>query len=586
MQTVRLSLVLILALAGAAPALAQRLEVEKTHDVSKKAKRGYLSDVTVNQAAGKVDLLFVTKSTEKLVATQTYHFDTKYNLLGVEENSIPMEKVKGYRGENFSKEAVTLEVSDPMASAGAASLIPGVAVLSALKNPAGTLLLRRKRIDYKWSWLGGGYRKKVKLLGTEKPRTESGSSYRHLGHVDDDVNGGVLVLAAENIKLSNIKGLKIGYHVLYFNSNLELVRDTYLDTDVLQTFVAMAPVALDAEEEADDSQLTASPDVAIMLAYTKGVGKLKEAHKATDYQYLRVSAQGEVKEKIAVDSPNSGWQVAGFVPLTDGGVLAYGPAIDDQKRFHADVPAGDDFKGKNFQLLKVQAGQVKWLTNTDLKEFEKKQRVPEGQKRTPDYTGKKFRINLASETPNGDIFVGGQNYKVSGGGNKMLNTLANGRVSGNTPEVQSYGDLLLFHFDGSGQLRSQYGLRRAENNATAKIMPTGQFMRATPDSRSVYWIVQELDGFRTVEGLTEDGSRGGLFEPSQRETISYPSVTRIDLTTATIGAQKTFGVTKDSKFYMSNKFPLLPVGDAGKQVVFFGENRSGKTLWFGQMPLE
>ncbi|QIX62843.1 hypothetical protein HER32_17350 [Hymenobacter sp. BT18] len=567
------------------PVFAQHLEVEKTHDVSGKAKRGYLSEVNVNNEAGKVDMLFVTKSTDKQVATQTYHFDTKYNLLGIDEATIPMEKVKGYRGENFSKEAVTMEVSTGMAG-GAASMIPGASFVSALKNPAGTLLLRRKRIDYKWSWLGGGYRKKVKLLNTEKPKTESGAGYHYLSHVDDDVNGGVLVLASENVKLSNVKGMKIGLHLLYFNSQLELARDTYLETDVAQSFVEMGPIALDTDEDADDSQLTVAPDVAIMLAYTKGAGKLKDAHKATDYQYLRVSADGQVKEKLAVNSPNSGWQVAGFVPMADGGVLAYGPAIDDQKKFHAEVPTGDEFKGKHFQLLKVQQGRVAWLTATDLKEFEKKQRVPEGQKRTPDYTGKRFRINLASETPNGDIFVGGQNYKVSGGGNKMLNTLANGRASGNDAIETTYGDLLLFHFDKQGQLRAQYGLRRAENNSTAKAMPTGQFMRATPDAKSVYWIVQELDGFRTVNGLTEDGARGGLFEPTQRETISYPSVTRIELASATISAQKTFGVSKEGKYYMSNKFPLLPVGDGGRQVVFFGENKTGKTLWFGQMPLE
>lgn len=67
------------------------------------------------------------------------------------------------------------------------------------------------------------------------------------------------------------------------------------------------------------------------------------------------------------------------------------------------------------------------VTKTDLKEFESKQKVPAGQKRTPDYTGKRFAINLASETLNGDIFVGGQNFVTHGanaGGSKFPNTLA------------------------------------------------------------------------------------------------------------------------------------------------------------------
>ena len=176
--------------------------------------------------------------------------------------------------------------------------------------------------------------------------------------------------------------------------------------------------------------------------------------------------------------------------------------------------------------------------------------------------------------------MGGQNFVTHGASKGML------IGTGPTAATRDYNDLLLFHFDGQGHLRAQYGLRRAENNSIAKMMATGQFMRASADSKSVFWIVQELDGFRTVNGLTEDGSKGGLFEPTMRETISYPSVTRIDLNAATIGAQKTFGVTKEGKYYLSNNFSTLPVGESGKQIVFFGENKKGSTMWFGQMPLD
>ena len=128
--------------------------------------------------------------------------------------------------------------------------------------------------------------------------------------------------------------------------------------DVTQTYVMMAPVALNADKDADDSQFGAAPDAAVMLAYPKGAGKLKDAHHAIDYEYLRVSAQDEVKDKLPVKSPNSGWQVADFVPLTDGGVLAHGPAIDSQKKYRADMPAGDDFKGKQVVFFRrKQVGQ-------------------------------------------------------------------------------------------------------------------------------------------------------------------------------------------------------------------------------------
>ncbi|MBG8555873.1 hypothetical protein [Hymenobacter guriensis] len=590
MPTYRLLFATALLAGLSAPALSQRLDIEKTHDVSGKARRGYLSDVRVNEAANRIDLEFCTKSTDKQVKTQTYHFDTKYNLLGVDENTIPVEKVKGYRGENYSKEGVTLALSDPSAGMGA---IPMLGMVNALKNPAGTLLLQRKRIDYKWSWLGGGYRKKIKLLGTEKPKTESGAGYRHIAHVDDDVNGGVLVLAAENMKLSKMSQTKPGYHLLYFNSQLELVRDTYLEPDGLtaQTFVQMDAIGLDQDEEADDSQQPAR-DVAIMLTYPKGAGKEKDKHPATEYQYLRTSADGQVKEKIRVDTPVGAWLVSGFIPMTDGSVLAYGPANDSPDKHYADaLPDAKDgmtpeeaFKAKNFLLGKIQKGAVAWITKTPLKEFEDKQQVPAGQKRTPDYTGKRFMVRQALEAGNGDILISGQNFKVHGGGlagNKMLNTLAGGSPAGPAQPTRSYADLLLFQFSGQGQLRSQYGLRRAENNDAASANPTSQFLTPTANGQGIYWRVFEIDGWRTV-----DETQKGLFTITEKETIMYPSVTRIELAKATIGPQKTFGVTKEGKYYVNNHYQTLDIGDGRKQIVYFGENKSGKTMWFAQMPLE
>ena len=570
----------------AGPLRAQKLDVEKFHDVSGKAKRGYLEDVKVDNAGGKIDLRFITKSTSKEVATQTYHFDTKYNLLGVEEASIPMEKVKGYRGENYSREAITVEYTKPGV---------GLAAFAAMATPPGTILIRKRRIDYKWSWLGGGYRKKIKLLETIKPKTEAGGGFHYLGHVDDDVNGGSLVLASENVRITNVKGLKIGLHLLHFDKNAELDKDTYLDTDVAQSYVCIAAVGLDQDEEADDSGQPA-PDVAVVLAYTKGAGKTKGLHPATEYQYLRASASGDIKEKLRIDAPVSAWLVNGFVPTTDGGVLLYGPANDKTDDYYAEaLPAEKDgitpaelFKAKNFLLGKIKGGKVDWLSKTDLKDFEKKQQVPAGQKRTPDYTGKKFFIRLASETPNGDIFIGGQNFKTQSGmlgGSKLSDKLLGG--DGNyKPASRTYGDMLLFHFTGRGELRAQYGVRRKENNETASIAPTAQFMRATPDGKAVYWTFLEIDGWRSVDGLTENGKMGGFFDPTLRETISYPSVTRIDLNAATIGTQKTFGVTKEGKYYVSNNFATLPVGASSKQIVFFGENKKGSTMWFGQMPLD
>ena len=61
-----LSAAAVLALT-AAPALAQKLALEKTYAISGKAKRGFLDDVKIDESADKVDLKFCTKANDRKV---------------------------------------------------------------------------------------------------------------------------------------------------------------------------------------------------------------------------------------------------------------------------------------------------------------------------------------------------------------------------------------------------------------------------------------------------------------------------------------------------------------------------------------
>jgi hypothetical protein len=63
----------------------------------------------------------------------------------------------------------------------------------------------------------------------------------------------------------------------------------------------------------------------------------------------------------------------------------------------------------------------------------------------------------------------------------------------------------------------------------------------------------------------------------------YPNVTKINLGAATVGAFVQMGQGK-SDYYVNNKYPFLKIGKGN--IVFLGENKSGKTLWFAKMPLD
>ena len=576
--------VAVLALAGTT-ATAQKLSVEKTHDVSGKAKRGFLDDVTVNEASNKVDLTFCTKSTNRKVKFETYHFDTQFNFKGMDESEEAVEKVKRYKGDTYDVPGVTVE-----------------------PNMMGTLVLRRKQAHYTWDWLFGGYNKKIEILEKVKPRGDNGSFYQYSAHAEYDQTGSVVVITSAKDKLFG-KGadpMRVykEYHILKFNKDLDLVSDTPLQFDKPQYVVQATKLDPkgDADKTTDDSS-DPEYDLGIIFAPVALPGQKKLADpKATNYTYIRVGADTKQKERVAISSPNSIWLVNGMATFKDGTVAVFGPANDKQDEyFNEDItaqvaneavrgPLEDKFKAKNFELLKIKDGAVAFITNTPVPEFEQKLQTPPAQKRTPEYTGKRFKVNGGTVLPNGDLLIGGQSYgierKMMGLGAPATASSAGGLVGGlgglmsgkggtsmgTAANNREYKDVMMFHFDPQGHLRAQYGVRRQENNKFSEQNPNEQHLYPAQDGRSLYWMIGEISGVREMGGM----------ESGTAKVLYYPAVTKIDLATAKLSNFAKFG---NEQYFLNNNMPQLPMGGKNS-IVYFGENKSGKTMWFGQMPLD
>jgi len=158
------------------------------------------------------------------------------------------------------------------------------------------------------------------------------------------------------------------------------------------------------------------------------------------------------------------------------------------------------------------------------------------------------------------LLITGQNYSSPGGLR---------RSSGST----DYTDIIMLHFDSKGNLKAQYGVRREENDKEAKMAPNSQILVESTDGNSLYWVILEMKGVKTEKELGD----------SKYKFLVYPNVSKINLATASIGEFTQFGQGK-TDYYVNNKYPFLPIGKG--QVVFLGETKSGKTLWFAKMPLE
>ena len=59
-----------------------------------------------------------------------------------------------------------------------------------------------------------------------------------------------------------------------------------------------------------------------------------------------------------------------------------------------------------------------------------------------------------------------------------------------------FKDLIMFHFDNKGGLKAQYGIRRDFNNKHAKATLTPQGVYLSQDGKSLYWVYDEIKGYR------------------------------------------------------------------------------------------
>jgi hypothetical protein len=79
-----------------------------------------------------------------------------------------------------------------------------------------------------------------------------------------------------------------------------------------------------------------------------------------------------------------------------------------------------------------------------------------------------------------------------------------------------------------------------------------------------------------VKGIREDRELGN----SKYKVLLYPNVAKVNLKEGAIGDFQFFG---QEKYFLNNTVPMLPM-DIANSLVFFGESKNGRTLWFGKMP--
>lgn len=519
------SLMLIMILMFGPGSYAQTLDAENTYTISGKAKRGTLGDASFDPDSRVYSLTYVTKANDRKAKFQTYSFDYNFNFINMTEEEIEFEKAKTryrwfkYQGELYTVEGLYVE-----------------------PNFMGTLVLRQKEITYKYDWFFLGYYKDVDILKKVKPKTDDGRKYYYYSHAEDDVTGEVMILVGIKDKINKDADAyrqNKDYVVLKFNKDVELIGETSFSFDHPMT-PAFSRFIQNEEGGVGGMAFVFAP------MGGQGMNKVADPNK-NNYAYVRVDAQPNVVDNIRFDSPAPYWQINEMVvDYTNDDIYLFGPSAMGKDKYYNQLTSTSKFKA--VQLMKVSGNALEYLTETDLPEFEAKLKKPADQKKAPAYEGKKFQIANYMIASNGDFFVSGQKFKPSKEGNQ-------------------YHDIVGFHFDSKGILKSQYSVDTKESNKYSKAHGTEQFFIENADHSKMYWFQNEIVGVSMARG----------------KMLSYPSIGSVHLADGNISNFTTFG--GEEGYYLDPSYPFLET-DKGSTIVFFGSDRKGKEIWFARILLD
>lgn len=526
---------------------AQEVEVEAHYEISGKAKRGVLKNVEYDNAGYR--LSYVTRSSSRKIIMEHYTFDSNFKFQKVEDERIDLIKAKTkyrwFKGEAEGTSKRLLRVENNMT--GQVVLKEG-SFIQRCNYTSGVCWWDFKVGERTKPKDASGRRLSLIAYSTDEPQTEiSYSGWSWLGSVQtksfSDATGDITIVTSVLPKIKDAKkGIKVPPYAIMRISvdDKSIKKESYFGDDEFKG----KPQTIVFKQTLDNG------NIALVFAPSGGPGLKKvQDNDPLNWRFIEIDAlNASVVKSIPFKSLNSYWQINAIVSQGED-LYIYGPAENKKNTKHANLVAGGKFS--QFCMAKVSGDKMAWIENTSLDQFATKLQGPPGQKKTPEYTGKKFALGTFFITKSGDILINGQNLKVKDDGTV-------------------YKDIFAFHFGSNGKLKAQYGLDILETNKYAKATPTTSLFRETQDGNSVAWIVLEVAGFK-MNG--------------KQRPLMYSRIGKIDIAKAQLGEFKSIGYGKQEKNYLEPTFPILPTIVDGDKLTFFGSDKKGRILWFSRVKL-
>ncbi len=505
-------------------ASSQTIDKEATYKITGKSKRGRLANVE-QKANGDYELTYLTKSTARKAKFQIYTFDKDFNFKNLEDGELEYEKMKTkFKWFKFNGELYSVEA------------------ITLNWNPAAPLKLKKKRITYKYDWLLLGYHKKVEVLEKVKPRTDDGMKYFAKGYMEDEITGDIYIIAgAAPGMVSKDAGQQLtDLRLLKFDYDLNKVAETKIPFEYGQE-VAFSQAF--ANEDPNNPEAKGVDGGVIVFAPTvwKGSSAPKDKNKG-NFTYVEFDKDLNLIGRESFTSPSPGWKIetAVWTPNASGkrDVYVYGSAAFGKDKYYN--VAVQSAKKKSIQMMKVSSGKIQYLTESNLEDLAAKKVTPPSVKKTQDYNGKQAVKGGYELLGNGGILVMGQFYDKEGKGKDF------------------YG----IQFDKDGNLEATYGVDLTKSNA----FKTGNPYSFMNKGQNVYMEVIEIAGSASMQ-------------------FYFPTLTKIDVNAKKVSDPLVLGLDgKKQKYFIDKSYPRLNVSE--KQIVYFGSDKGGKTIWFSRVNLD
>jgi hypothetical protein len=555
----------------------QKLEAEKTHNLSKDAQKGYLGSFNYDEGSKTYTMVFVREKNKKTIYV-TYKFDYDFNQLSEEEEELSLVQAsKKYKWVDYEE-----------GSSGWNN--PTVVRVDASAWGLGQIVLRKGDITRKWAtdyyttsgvnytthnWVGYW---KYEFVEKEKvkpqievpveidPRApkfvrtmaENAAKKIFLVAYQTDEPDFEVTTGARSFHPKFNKTIwerKRDYisatgNISFVGRQYYAVDKTYFNRFIAQVYSAsdlklknQSLIEIDYGADVIYSKVLPDKSIAFVVAPLPAVyvKPAKPNPNSRAFIFFRVDKNANLLNRIEFESPSSKWDINSIDLKDNGDIYIFGEAIKkDNDKYHIQQQTNNKFD--NFQLMKISNGKMDYITSTPLEEFSSKLQVPSSMKKFESYDGKKFDVGDLSLTSSGDIIISGQ--KNEGG---------------------KFGDISLFHFGNDGKLKAQYGYKLAETGKEATSQGTLHVEFENVNGK-LTWIIYEMRG---VE---------------KSRLLMYPNVATIDLTNAKISDVTTYGVSKQAEYFIDNSNPVLLI-DGDKKLVFFGTDKKDKTLWFSRSEL-